>query len=121
MYSCPDSAMAIRNALLTAYGSESYAHSLKTVATCYYHVKQAIEFNKHKFKSEVFHEQFEQDIENLHSLTDDAYVVFENAHSLFESKWLQKDRVAATWFVLLQLGFGTISCECNWDWSSCFE
>ena len=97
MYSCPDSAMAIRNALVTAHGSESYVHSLKTVATCYYHVKQAIEVNKHKFKSEVFREQFEEDIENLHSLTDD--VVFQQAHSLFESKWLRKDRVAATWFV----------------------
>ena len=96
IYSCPDSAMATCNALLTTYGSESSAHSLKTVATCYYHVKQAIKFNKHKFKSEDFHEQltFEQDIANLHSLTDD--VVFDNAHSLFKSKELRKDRVAGT-------------------------
>ena len=74
LYACPDSAPEIQNALVDCFGPQSKCDgsvnpqpTLETrfmnfVATCYYHVKSAIETNKHRFSSEQSRTLFEGDM-----------------------------------------------------------
>ena len=66
------------------------------IATCYYHVKSAVEMNKHRFSSDQSGTLFEEDIEKLHSISSD--IVFDNGSSLFFQKWRRKDKVPTEWF-----------------------
>ena len=108
LYACPDSAPEIQNALVDCFspqskcdGSVNPQPTLETrfmnfVAACYYHVKSAVETNKHRFSSEQSRTLFEGDIEKLHSLSTDT--VFDNACVLFFQKWRRRDRPAVEWF-----------------------
>ena len=103
LYACPDSAPEIHNALKYCFGSQANAHIIRSVipeqsldtrfmnfiATCYYHVKSAVEMNEHRFSSDQSRTLFEEDIEKLHSISSD--IVFDNGSSLFFQKWRRKD------------------------------
>ena len=110
LYACPDSAPEIHNALKYCFGPQANAHNIRSVipeqsldtrfmnfiATCYYHVKSAVEMNKHRFSSDQSRTLFEEDIEKLHSISSD--IVFDNGSSLFFQKWRRKDKVPTEWF-----------------------
>jgi hypothetical protein len=94
--SVPDKARSIFNAFTNIFpASDDYAGI--SIAICYFHNKQAIESNKSKFSSNERRFAFSKDVEKLHSLT--CTVAVENARTLFQKKWMRKEKEATMWYM----------------------
>jgi hypothetical protein len=98
LYSVPDSAGAIQNALVEVFRPTETFGGVQ-VFTCYFHNKQALNnpVNKARFSSEQNRAHFESDIERIHGLSDTA--AFCNAITLFKRKWIRKEKDATAWYM----------------------
>jgi hypothetical protein len=94
--SIPDKARAIYNALSTIFPADD-EYAGVSIAICYFHNKQAIEFNKARFTSEERRQAFQGDVEKAHAIT--STIVFKNAMQLFQSKWSRKEKTATEWYM----------------------
>jgi hypothetical protein len=84
-----DGAYAIHNGVQQVF-------PLLVLATCYFHVKQAIKKNKNKFRKQSNYNSFSDDVAQAHSFMETA--VFSNCLALLQKKWQGREPEVIAWF-----------------------
>ena len=70
---------------------------MEKLAKCCFHVKEALEDNKHRFCCESNHEKFEADCSLLASFADEDQ--FMQGLQLLDKKWRAREKGVMDWFL----------------------